>query len=38
MNGSVVQREVIALDLDLLGYLNSGIDEQSGSETLSILL
>lgn len=36
--GSVVEREVVVVDLDVLGCLASGIDEQRGSETLTILL
>ncbi|MFI9005873.1 hypothetical protein ACIGNX_01405 [Actinosynnema sp. NPDC053489] len=36
--GSVAQREVVTLDLDVLGCLASNIDQQRGSETLTILL
>ncbi|WP_111557136.1 hypothetical protein [Kitasatospora sp. SolWspMP-SS2h] len=36
--GSVAQREVIMPNLDVLGCLASNISQQSGSETLSILL
>jgi hypothetical protein len=36
--GSVVQREVVSLDLDVLSCLASNVDHQYGSETFTIVL
>ncbi|OKJ29561.1 hypothetical protein AMK24_30080 [Streptomyces sp. CB02366] len=36
--GSVVERQVTTLDLDVLSCLASNVDEQNGSEILTLLL
>ncbi|MCS0636984.1 hypothetical protein NX801_15205 [Streptomyces sp. LP05-1] len=36
--GSVVEREVVTVDLDVLGCLASSVDQQNGSEVLTIVL